>query len=871
MNKKFLIILLSLCILFPIQSFAVAGGGGGDPGPSFCANKDFRSDNNIFQDYQNSEYVNGLLRINFKLQNSVAYQNFYLNANLFDSECNSYGDDYYDWGNPPIITFLPYTVNFSLRFITPTHFVIWNNDTNSRFDCSICDIDFSSYGYPDNLQASFFITDYYGYNRVGSYSLPIIEPKPIVSKTPILIVPGIMGTEMFDGSEKLWVDLNRMSYTIGDSFMDPLGFNDNLTPSNTNVFSAEVISVAKLFGADMFNYTTRLKEEHIGQGSIENETLFTFPYDWRYGVSGKFASGETNVDLLKNKIDEILAQTGASKVDIIAHSMGGLITKKYVIDNFTTDTTTHKINKAVFVGVPNTGAPEAIKTLIQGSNMGIPFLNDAEVKKISENMPASYDLLPSQKYYDVSGSFAKVFYTPDIFDPDWKPGTTVLPENVLDYQEFGNYITEDKNLNSTAFNNSTTLHTQAFDDFDLRTAGVDVYRIAGCKTGTIANIKETRFVDTQGNTTASNYAITSFDIGDGTVPIQSATNLPVDDNKKFYALASEHGKMLSQDGTRQQITNIIAGSTLSTGKNFWGNNLITQDVNNCQLNGKAIEVFSPVDIFVTDQFGNKLGLAEDKSIINEIPNASFEILGEQKFIYLPTDNNQTYTINMQGTGTGTYTINVKDIQNTTEAKTETFSNLPVTTSLTGTVNLGDIGSPITLTIKETPTSQAVVIYPGDYTQDTIAPEVVIEFDPIKKDLKFTGKDNLSLSSEITITDKDDIITLTDKAGNTTEIKLKDKNRKITMKAEIKSIKYNGKLADTSKNKMAFLWLFDKKGKLTMLSQYVSSKKDYNVLAVYNGKNTTLLSKDSSGRIMKTEKGLKILKIATNNGDLSWGY
>ena len=57
----------------------------------------------------------------------------------------------------------------------------------------------------------------------------------------------------------------------------------------------------------------------------------------------------------------------------------------------------------------------------------------------------------------------------------------------------------------------------------------------------------------------------------------------------------------------------------------------------------------------------------------------------------------------------------------------------------------------------------------------------------------------------------------------------------------------------------------------MLSQYVSSKKDYNVLAVYGGKNTTFVGKDSSGKILKTEPGLKILKITTNNGDLSWSY
>jgi hypothetical protein len=382
------------------------------------------------------------------------------------------------------------------------------------------------------------------------------------------------------------------------------------------------------------------------------------------------------------------------------------------------------------------------------------------------------------------------------------------------------------------------------------------------------------------------YKQLGYNTGDGTVPIQSATNLPINQENKYYAISPEHGKMPSQDGIRQQIVNLIAGSNLFVSKDSLGKDIVTQDVNKCQLNGKAIEVFSPVDIFIIDQNGNRLGLNGNGDIINEIAEANFEIWGEpastqgwHKFIFLPTDNGQTYTVNMQGTGIGTYTINVKDIQNTTENKTESFINLPVTSELTGTVNLGEVGSRTTLTVKETPSSQAVVIYPGDYTPDTIAPEAIIEFDPVKKDLKFVGKDNLSLASEITVTDKDDTITLTDKAGNITEIKLKDKNRKITMKAEIKSIKYNGKLADTSKNKMAFLWLFDKKGKLTMLSQYVSSTlrhgsgqaNDYNVLAVYGGKNTTFVGKDISGKILKTEKGLKILKITTDKVDLGWSY
>ena len=42
------------------------------------------------------------------------------------------------------------------------------------------------------------------------------------------------------------------------------------------------------------------------------------------------------------------------------------------------------------------------------------------------------------------------------------------------------------------------------------------------------------------------------------------------------------------------------------------------------LDGKAISVFSPIDIFVTDQDSNHLGIVSDGSIVNEIPNAAFE-------------------------------------------------------------------------------------------------------------------------------------------------------------------------------------------------------------------------------------------------------
>jgi len=481
--------------------------------------------------------------------------------------------------------------------------------------------------------------------------------------------------------------------SISDNFMDALEFDEGLTPSDSDVSPEKVLS--REFTLD---YTEGLVNEFIGQGYVENETLFTFPYDWRYGASGEYTDGTTNADLLAQKIQDILQQTGADKVDVVAHSLGGLIVKKYIAEH----PADHNIQKAVFVGVPNTGAPKAVKVLLWGDNFGIPWLADSEVKKISKNLPVSYDLLPSQQYYNVKGSFVKVI---DHGEPlDFFDGT----EKDLNYQEFENYLAEDYNLNSSAFDNAEILHAQTFDDFDMRTAGVDLYSITGCKAGTLSQVVEIRYKDILGGEYTA-YGQPKQSPGDGTVPLESSTNLPIDQDRKFYLLSADHSKMLSQNGGRQEIVNLISGSSLNTGKDIFGNDLVTQDIGKCQLNGKAISVFSPINIFVADQNGNRLGLAEDQSIINEIPNADFEIWGDRKFVYLPIDGGQVYTISLAGAGAGTFTIKAEDIQNSQTTKTEVFSNLPVTLELTGSININPTDNTTSLTVKQDANSESVTI------------------------------------------------------------------------------------------------------------------------------------------------------------------
>ncbi len=521
----------------------------------------------------------------------------------------------------------------------------------------------------------------------GDAELPYVPPTAV--KNPVLIVPGLLGTEMKNGDELLWADLGRMFIDITDSFMDPLAFSNDLNPSVLQLLSSNIIRTEKLPGYT-FDYTDGLITEFKNQGYMENQNLFTFPYDWRYGASGKYPDGKTNSDLLTQKIQDIMAQTGSNKVDVVAHSEGGLIVKKYVMDH----QADHHIGKAVFVGVPNTGAPKSIKVLLQGDNFGIPWLSQDEMKKIAQNLPTAYDLSPSQQYYDTKGSFVEVI------DEGSFAGNEYTDKD-LNYQDFENFLTNDHRLNSLALNGAEGLHTKDFDNFDIRTAGVDLYAIDGCKSATIEKIREDRFKNAFGQSFVE-YKRPKFTPGDNTVPLESATNLPINAGNKFYFLTADHSKMLSQDGSRQKIVNIISASSLDA-------NNITQDITKCNLNGKAISVFSPIDILVTDQHGNRLGIASDGSIVNEIANADFEIMGEHKFLYLPTDDGQVYTIDIKGTAAGNFTIDNQDISGSQSGATEVFSNLPVTADLTGQINLGNS---TTLTVTQHPGDQPEIILPS---------------------------------------------------------------------------------------------------------------------------------------------------------------
>ena len=93
-------------------------------------------------------------------------------------------------------------------------------------------------------------------------------------------------------------------------------------------------------------------------GYVVDQTLFAFPYNWR--LSNTYTAG-----LLKDKIDEIKGICGCGKVDIVAHSMGGLVARAYVeLLDYEDD-----IDQLIFLGVPHKGATSSYLTW-EGGEVG---------------------------------------------------------------------------------------------------------------------------------------------------------------------------------------------------------------------------------------------------------------------------------------------------------------------------------------------------------------------------------------------------------------------------------------------------------------------------------------------------------------------
>lgn len=257
------------------------------------------------------------------------------------------------------------------------------------------------------------------------------KPDSKLIRLPVVIVPGVKGSLLKRGDKEFWGKSYRVAYIHKfDELQFPVlsQFDDNFNHSfgtfyhSKNVRDGGVMEKYRIaFGfMNFFNVSIyeniRKTLEQSGGYSIGKD-LFMFSYDWRLDnrISAAhlasqvneyqklyreniekfvFEGDENKFKAFWSKLDKnnLLTDDDRIKVNLVAHSMGGLVSRYYIQMLGGED----QVHKLIMLGTPNQGAMDALKAIAEGEfpESIFHFYRKKDTRSIIFSWPSTYQLLP---------------------------------------------------------------------------------------------------------------------------------------------------------------------------------------------------------------------------------------------------------------------------------------------------------------------------------------------------------------------------------------------------------------------------------------------------------------------------------------------
>lgn len=292
-------------------------------------------------------------------------------------------------------------------------------------------------------------------------------------------------------------------------------------------------------------------------------TLFCFPYDWR-------RSNADHIHELQELISNIRQLHGTSKVDIVTHSMGGLLLRQYMLEYGDDD-----LNRVVTVACPFWGAPVAIYRMLQGDFFGFPLpdvdiVNNPFFRDSLPTFPSFHELLPSTPYLDQAGSI--------LSEGDQDLDGDRVRGEVFETAEMRAFVNSVAAPNQP-FVNNLNFHTTAQDNWSGDTGDLEILHLYGVQPEPKTTVKvlgHARVVRAVVLSILSKRPVFEIyrykeekGLGDGVVPYLSARRPGnfQSSGARYYPVpstsndAAEHSEMLTELSVHQ-----IIDSFLSTGE-----------------------------------------------------------------------------------------------------------------------------------------------------------------------------------------------------------------------------------------------------------------------------------------------------------------
>jgi len=213
---------------------------------------------------------------------------------------------------------------------------------------------------------------------VEEQELTLID-EPIAGRArrrPVVIVPGLMGSELWRGDQRIWPDVRRM-------FLEPEALRLTDSPDlEPRSLVHQVVVVPNLVKQDQYNRLVDFLVEELSYQPGQN--LLEFPYDWRQDL--RVSAGK-----LSEAVGRWREEQGHGRVTIIGHSLGCMVSR-YFADAL--DGQEH-VERLILMGGPLRGVPKMLLGLLMGKGL-LPFgLLGDRLRTVIATFPSCYQVLPT--------------------------------------------------------------------------------------------------------------------------------------------------------------------------------------------------------------------------------------------------------------------------------------------------------------------------------------------------------------------------------------------------------------------------------------------------------------------------------------------
>jgi pimeloyl-ACP methyl ester carboxylesterase len=529
--------------------------------------------------------------------------------------------------------------------------------------------------------------------------------------TPIIIIPGIAGSTFqttnaynfytpdnghggsyshgYGANETVWVNALEAAFSGSDDYFDILRLKAD---ADTPLVDYSALPVSGIY-TDAYKDLTDFLHR---RGYVDNVTLFTFAYDWRRDIpTATYARLDALVNLAK-------VSAGAGQVDLLGHSMGGLVARNYIS---TDPAAAQKVRRLVTFGTPYLGSPKFLKTLLYGDQFGPNFLgiglNPDEVRDLVQNMAGGWELLPSQAYYNFYNNSSGGLLAP--YREDRDVDGNGIASGVMNYNLLSGFLRNlGKNQTANAF--AERFHNRL--DLNGFGGGPRISFINGSGLATLGQIRDY---------TGSCWSWFSYkpcpktDLynidGDGTVPYFSAS--PIDPARglnligeaSLHIVNREHGALVQYDNSLgiktgdgpsltllgQILDNTVDPITVAANnKTFAGNFSSKLNQTNSAsrtklgITGFAVSVTDGAEIEAIDAKGQRTGRSagsNPQKYDRNIEGSNIERVDGTQLVFLPEGGR--YTLRLTAASTGSFDLKIRMLQGDAVKQTAVYLNVQV--------------------------------------------------------------------------------------------------------------------------------------------------------------------------------------------------